>query len=428
MENEKLQAYLEAFRSEGELDSEGCFTLDRQKAVGKIAQYLLPDEGAWALKVVQSACRLQARELRIKELRAYSSFSIRLVEPLGVRSLRENLLGTGEDYASLPLCQAVRYVSSTQKRLVTIVLTQGRDRTTFLINADEVIETISELPKPEPPSLQLLVSRNHETSQLFQLSGEAFRFASKYLDTYRSPEFERLHQHARACPIRLTLNGNRIDDLNVPWTSQGADRVYFVGALFAESREQENNVVRVPQAVSRSGHSGLLPGTHGPLACQRFDGLSKVGCLLGVHYATSGSKVAYLTSRIHLLKDGVIVDTAYTDFSGPIGFDLVISNEEIPTDLSGLKADLPAKISNSFTGYLPQFRAPLQSLTTYLAGSTPWNSKGGTPNDFEGLEFASKLRMFAAGSLKSRGGAAHHLAQVLARKPFNVPEVGGYRQ
>ena len=67
MESKDLEAYLEAFRSDGEFDSEGFFTLDRQKAVGKIAHYLLPDEGIWILKTVQAATFLNARELHPSE-------------------------------------------------------------------------------------------------------------------------------------------------------------------------------------------------------------------------------------------------------------------------------------------------------------------------------------------------------------------------
>lgn len=50
-----LNRYLEEARDEGEIQGEGSFTLERGRALEKLANFTLPDEAAWAVKIVQAA-------------------------------------------------------------------------------------------------------------------------------------------------------------------------------------------------------------------------------------------------------------------------------------------------------------------------------------------------------------------------------------
>ena len=68
-----LQAYLHDQRAEGVQDSEGSFTVAREKALTKMAHYALPGEFSWTLKIVQAANCWQAELLEIVQTRVATS-------------------------------------------------------------------------------------------------------------------------------------------------------------------------------------------------------------------------------------------------------------------------------------------------------------------------------------------------------------------
>lgn len=426
MENQDLQAYLDAFRSEGEFDSEGFFTLDRQKAVGKIARYMLPDEGLWILKTVQAACHLNTLELRVREVKAFSSLSYRLSESVDLTELRKGLVEGTQVHGLHLLCQALRSVALTQKRLVTLTLTAGNRVTTFLLNNGQVNESESESEQfATQTQLHILVQRPVErTDTLFERGKEALQFADRYLDSFRSEEYDYLMNRARVSPIPLFLNGARIDDMNIPWYLKDGERAFYVGALYAQSRNDQENYLSIPQAISRRKTPTLLPGNHGPLASMSFGPAARANCLLGVHYYSKRAYNGTVYSRLHMVKDGVVVDTAISDFQATMGFDLVVSPPQIKTDITGLKANIPESLTERYRRYLIQFRNPLKKLALYLAGPSFQVRSFQAPSEFEGLDFSSKLRMFAAGRLKVRRDAGQSLEWTLSRAPFNTLEVG----
>ena len=156
-------------------------------------------------------------------------------------------------------------------------------------------------------------------------------------------------------------------------------------------------------------------------------GNNSANLLLGVHYYSKREYEGTLFSRVHLVKDGIVVDSATSDFQSTVGFDLIISPPQLKTDLSGLKASIPNSITDRYRRYLAQFRNPLKKLALYLSGPSYKVRSYQSPDEFEGLEFSSKLRMFAAGRLKVRRDAGQSLEWTLSRAPFNVPEVGKLR-
>lgn len=76
-----LQAFLNDQRSEGVQDSEGSFTVAREKALTKMAHYALPSEYSWVLKVVQAANCWQAEVLEIVQTRVATSFYFNPADP-----------------------------------------------------------------------------------------------------------------------------------------------------------------------------------------------------------------------------------------------------------------------------------------------------------------------------------------------------------
>ncbi len=69
-----LKAFLERKSSEGEVDSEGAFTVAREKALKKLASFALPSEYDWVLKIVQAANLWQVPVLQVRQSRVATSF------------------------------------------------------------------------------------------------------------------------------------------------------------------------------------------------------------------------------------------------------------------------------------------------------------------------------------------------------------------
>ena len=72
---DELEAYLVEHTDEGELDSSGEFTMDRDKALAKLSQFQLPGDHHWALKLVQAVVAGGALALEIRLTLTGSQFS-----------------------------------------------------------------------------------------------------------------------------------------------------------------------------------------------------------------------------------------------------------------------------------------------------------------------------------------------------------------
>ena len=278
MENEDLKAYLEAYRSEGVFDSEGFFTLDRQKAVGKLARYQLADDGSWALKVLQGATRLRSKSVYIEELGAYSHIQVSTGIDTKGTHIRRALTGESSGVFGIDtIGEALRSVSG---RMVTVQLRHGKTITTFVVTNNQISESEA-TAELEENRLDIVVQREKEIQpDLFERSKDAaLRFTGKYVARVRSVEHDILARRARVAEIPLWLNGRRIDDLNIPW-DLGSVITIFAGVIHAKSRNAEENNIMVPNGVARSRGDGMLPGNHGPLAYLRYLPNTKVQCLL----------------------------------------------------------------------------------------------------------------------------------------------------
>ena len=69
-----LKAFLQQQESAGQIDSEGSFTITREKRKQKLAQFALVEEYDWVLKLVQAANRWNCEKLVISQTRVATSF------------------------------------------------------------------------------------------------------------------------------------------------------------------------------------------------------------------------------------------------------------------------------------------------------------------------------------------------------------------
>lgn len=431
MDESTLDAYIQAFRSEGVLQGEGAFTVNRQKAISKLARYLLPEDGSWVLRVLQAANKWKARTVRSIETKAYSRLEIELPRRLHVTDIRLAMMDQrSEDEAADIFCQAVKALSGSEGRVVGFSVQDAQRAVNFLLangTMNETEEPASLEPDVEGKILLLSPRESNESSDLLERGNDTrWRFAHDFVGRTESEEYLQLFRRGRASSARLWSNGERLDDLNLPdITSHGAASD-FIGVLFAKGREAKSSLT-VPHGVSRyekAYRNGLLPQLHGPLAWLRFQPGEQAGCLLGVHSTwTSHRGTPSATSKLRFVKDGVIVATAHSHFLSPIIFDLFVSPERLRTDITGLRAEIPESLMEKFEDYLTQFRAPLCKLSQYLGGFSSYH-RSKVVHPIEGMDIGSKLRYFANGGLRRRRHHAIQLDRTLRGRPFDSHGLG----
>jgi hypothetical protein len=84
----ELEQFLQAQSDSGSQQGEGCFTVAREKALQKLANFQLPFEGAWAVKIFQSAIASGAQEaFRVTLGRRVATFSFDTNEILELEEL-----------------------------------------------------------------------------------------------------------------------------------------------------------------------------------------------------------------------------------------------------------------------------------------------------------------------------------------------------
>lgn len=92
-----LKAFLAEQRQEGQLDSEGGFTIAAEKALQKLAYFALPQEFDWVLKVVQAVNLWNVEQLVISQTRTATSFTFAPCPQPDQAALLNALSGTALD-------------------------------------------------------------------------------------------------------------------------------------------------------------------------------------------------------------------------------------------------------------------------------------------------------------------------------------------
>lgn len=110
-----LKDFLAQQRSEGTTDSEGTFTVSKEKALTKLARFALPGETDWVLKVVQAVNAWNCPKLVIQQTRVATSFyfcppdqATFPTDEVLVKSLTTGVGGSQTSIAVDELCMALR--------------------------------------------------------------------------------------------------------------------------------------------------------------------------------------------------------------------------------------------------------------------------------------------------------------------------------
>lgn len=338
---EKLQSFLRSVRQEGTFDSEGAFTLNRHKAAGKLAAFLLPRGGYWALKVVQAACLSGAVAMSVRESGEAVVLEIEFARLLEHHAFVNQLL-----YPSLEagwaaqLAQGVRALGESRSWLASL---ESQGRTTQISTA-----------------AGQLSSETHDRAA-FKGPGARFRLSTEKSGQGQS-EIDLLRARALTSSVPLSVDGERVDNLRYGNSSQG--EAFPIGVHWVTS-EQRNGLV-IPPGVREEGAWSYVPA---------FTPDSRVNRMMAVNY-----HYAHLTGRrelrgvpasssLNLVRHGVVLQTLDPGLYHPVSADLFMFADDDVVDITGLSARASSHLQQQAEEEMTAFNASLRELGRQLSAS-----------------------------------------------------------
>ena len=314
----ELDQYLDSQSWEAALDSSGHFTIDRQKALEKLAQFQLPGEHHWALKVVQAAVAFGSAELEISLTLSFSQFLFsegctldELEEAFfqpepgpsrGLNHFKTALWSVG--YGGL---RPFQYCPAHSTE--SLVWTGERFQRVACRAARVDCLTVSQRTRQQDQR-SLFLLREIEAAQANQQLSEV------------------LVQGAYACPIPLRLGGKRLDVLQHCPQASLSDNVFPLGLVSAQGDFPKLAVPGASRHFQRVTPKGLpLPNY----------ALTEDFLLPGCFALVTGQMHADVEATCSLLwvLDGVVVAHEALAHRAEVSAAVLVSAEGLATDLTG---------------------------------------------------------------------------------------------
>ncbi len=202
---ECLDEYLQEQR-EGEHDGQGCFTLSRAAALEKLANFQLPFEGAWAVKIVQAVVASGTRQaIRVTLGREETRFSWLGSSPWRTRDLEAAFLDpeSAVDPGLEAMVIGLRAAALGESRDFRLRLA-GDGEGVWLVWSDGAFES-----RPgEPEGANLLVVRNRAVETPLDWIARKLRISRGHRDVA-----DALGSRCFTCPVPLWLDGRRLDGI-----------------------------------------------------------------------------------------------------------------------------------------------------------------------------------------------------------------------
>lgn len=204
----ELQQFLAARREEGDHQDEGEFTVAREKALSKLAEFQLPFKGAWSLKIIQAAVAGgMASAIRVDQTYSETRFYFSAPEDWTLSDI--------EDAFYEPEPTPGRALDHLKKALWTVALNEKR---AFQINLpgykDMLVwtgETLTRAPCPSSyDCFFLAISHRPAAQREAGLVGKL----DFWVSAERNAEvMQALSERAFVCPVPLTVDNRRLDAL-----------------------------------------------------------------------------------------------------------------------------------------------------------------------------------------------------------------------
>lgn len=334
----ELTKWLHQQQSEGQIDSEGSFSIDKQKAWEKLGAFQLPFATAWVLKLVQAlnSCA-QAQGMKVTQNRVETVFHFMGVQDWTHETLESAIFNpeVRQDQDISHLAVAIRALAQPKDRPFSLSYPDGR---TFIWNGTHF---------SEPAKSQNREDLTEDVIIGVELTVSHFRIgqSTSYL-AYQGPEVKKLmlaisktlHDDCYLSPCQITLDGLRIQGL--------ASRL---------PSHNNNDIQILTQYAVKTGPN--LPQCHAmfKLDKPRWD-FNRACWAPGEKQSDCSAMailVAYLDAQkvqgdycyfkpsegpmeLHWIRLGVIVERERISYNSLANLILYITAEELNTDLTGL--------------------------------------------------------------------------------------------
>lgn len=203
----ELQLFLQAYEREGSDQGEGSFTLAKEKALAKLAEFQLPFAGGWALKIVQAVVAGgDSTSLRVGQNKSETRFHFEIPHSWTPTSVEDAFFDPipSSDRSLDHLMRALWAVGLNQKRPFEIRLNRHRAR--IIWNGLSFHRFDLEKPDPENRAVVTIAHRG--------LDDERGRFVESRAIRRRNADVAKaLTDYAYTCPLPLTLDWRRLDAL-----------------------------------------------------------------------------------------------------------------------------------------------------------------------------------------------------------------------
>lgn len=346
----ELQETLEALTADGEVDSEGYFTISSEKADEKLGSFQLPTPQSWILVLVQAANRGGASKVTIRQSRTQTSVDIAGLPEWTWDELVPYFAQLHDDGSfRTSLAVAARALAGLPDGHPFEILTPHGTRV-HRREQEWVDEPVPILGRRFGSST--LFRFEHLTQETHQLGFWARRKAAQRVQTEL---FAALTAGAHASPVLVVVDGRKLNDVvahgeilgpalvvgNKVWNERrllallpAASQEYPELSFpfpkqkswdFRRTHEVPEALVALPPALRSAAALGLLW-----LCCEVEATTQDKG---SARRQNPGSQ----RWRLHWIKDGVLVGTEELAYKGALALTLYICGDGLPTDLSGLR-------------------------------------------------------------------------------------------
>lgn len=373
-EPQELDRFLEQMRVSGDYDSEGVFTLSESRAMGKLSEFLLAEKSDWILKLVQAACAGKASDIRIRQTHRSTQILFCWPYTLDLIPLEQALTsGTGnfQQEGVSELATALRAVGRGQSRdwVLSIVTTTIR---AYLSSTGGDLAVQRSQCTESVQGTEIALGVSYPANESGKLGG-FIRFGEAVQNEHAA-----LQLKTRACPIPITLDNTRLDDLGEPSLATALQPRVFLGINSIQADGEAELIV--PRELNPTPKPVPAAAFHtaAPFLVERPPVDRKAKALLRWFYNYSKHDLptrskGYMTSveaasKVHLVRHGVIVGRKGIGFSHPVSADIFLSADHLRTDLTGLRVEPSSTESELAKEAMRASRPYLISLLSELDG------------------------------------------------------------
>lgn len=331
--------------AEGDVESQGEFTVSQEKAARKLGRLALPFNYAWVLKIVQAAVAWKSSRIEVRQYRTFTVFAFLPPDSKDLPS-EEQLVGTllsrkVSDETPLALfCHGLRGLVEQAGLSFRLILNDG-DGEFRPIHAGPDATALAEEERSVglglAPGVRLLVG-HLPLDQFFMVRYVPKPFLSERADLKIARTLDR---YCFLCPVPLILDGRRVDRLlaHPQWGFRSGRRPValtpfrcsaFPSALVPKEFEEKLIAVQTHPRRAQRTYDGNRNGNVW-LYLDGLDPSREPGQLTELKGAVSRRHNLLFVCR------GVVVGRYVTSISTRhLGLTVIVAAEGFDTDLSGL--------------------------------------------------------------------------------------------